>query len=115
MGYWKDILSKDDKHCFQEAFLEVRDNKGIKKLPFKYSTINDDTIVNTESALPMTYDKRTKAIYVRNTHLPFINGARVVFKDNTSMVVSSIIKVIDEQKALSDGEGVIGLNIYLGG
>ena len=115
MGYWKDILRKDDKHCFEEAFLDVRDIKGIKQVPFKYSTITDDAIVNTESALPMTYNKRTKAIFVSDYTLPFVNGARVTFKDKTSMVVSSIIKVIDEQKALSDGKGIIGLNVYLGG
>lgn len=115
MGYWKNILRKDDRHCFQDAFLEVRTARGIKKEPFKYSTINDDALVDTDSAIPMSYDKRTKAIFVSDYWLPFVNGARITFKDNTSMVVSSIIKVVDEQKALSDGQGVIGLNIYLGG
>lgn len=117
MSYWDkfNLLRKDEQQCFEEAFLEVRTAEENKKIPFKYSTITDDVLVNTDSAIPMSYDKRTKAIFVTQHWLPFVNGARIVFKDKSTMFISSVTKVIDKQKALTDGEGVIGLNLYLGG
>lgn len=117
MSYWNSLglLRKDRRKCFQRAFLLVRANGEIKKYPFKFSTINDDAITDAESAIPMNYDKRTKAIFTPNINLNFVNGGRVEFLDGTTMTISAVIKQIDEQKALSDGEGVIGLNIYFGG
>ena len=117
MGYWDKLglLRNDNQNCFEDGILEIRTTDGIGEIHFRYKTINDDALIDTESAIPMTYDKRTKAIFTNQHNLPFVNGARIKFKDNTTMVISSVIKVVDEQKALSDGQGVIGLNIYLGG
>lgn len=117
MSYWNELglLRNDNKNCFQRAFLLVREKDGIKKMPFKYSTLNDDAVTDTESVIPMNYDKRTKAIYTPSYNLPFVNGGRVEFKDGSTMTISAVIKQVDEQKAITDGEGLIGLNIYLGG
>lgn len=117
MGYWKslDLLRNDNRNCFQRAFLEVRTKDGMKKMPFTYTTISDDTLTDTESAMPMNFDKRTKGIFVTKYWLPFVSNARIQFKDGSTMTVTSTTKVVDEQKALTDGEGIIGLNVYLGG
>lgn len=114
MGYWNKFLRKDKKNCFQDATLLVRVYEDIKEIPFKFSSVNDDVLLDAESSIPMTYDKRTKAIFVYDYKLPFVNGARIRFADNSTMTISSIVKVVDEKKAFSDGEGIIGLNIYLG-
>lgn len=116
MGYWEKLglLRKDDNNCFEKAFLEVR-NFDIEKVPFRFKTISDDVLTDTESVMPMTYDKRTKGIFVPDYRLPFVNGARVIFLDGTTMVVSSIVKVVDDAKAQADGIGTIGLNVYFGG
>ena len=66
---------------------------------------------NTGVPIAIMYD--TKGPEFRT--LNFVNGGRVEFLDGTTMTISAVIKQIDEQKALSDGEGVIGLNIYFGG
>ena len=117
MGYWNrlGLVRKDKRNAFQKAYLYVRTNDDIEKIEFSFSTISDDTLTATESTMPMGYDKRTKGIFTYDYLLPFVNNARVEFLDGTTMYVSSIVSVIDEEKAQADGQGVVGLNIYFGG
>ena len=116
MSYWNEmgLLRNDNNKCFEKAYLLTRMQDRIKKIVFKYETIADDVVVDTDSSMPMAYDKRTKGIFVPSYWLPFVNGARVEFSDGTTMTISSITKVIDKDKAERDGKGIIGLNIYFG-
>lgn len=117
MSYWKGLglIRKDKRNAFQKAYLYVRTSDDIEKLPFTFCTIQDDSLSMVESTMPIDYDKRTKGIFTYNYTLPFVNGARVEFLDGTTMYVSSIISVVDEEKAQADGKGIVGLNIYFGG
>ena len=117
MSYWNrmGLLRKDDNKCFGKAILEVRGVDRIEKYKFRYKTISDEVITNSSSVLNMDYDSRAEGIFVYDYKLPFVNGARVKFLDGTSLVVSSITKVIDDEKAQADGVGLVGLNIYFGG
>ena len=114
MGYWNDmgLLRKDDQQTFEKAYLLVRQNNSITRVPFRYKTI-DESVADTNSVMPMSYDKRTKGIFVWAYWLPFVNGAKVDFGD-TIMTVSSSQNVVDCEKALSDGKGIIGMNVYFG-
>ena len=116
MSYWRSLglIRKDKRNCFQTGFLLVRANGEIKKLPFKFSIISDSVLSNETSVLPMEYDKKVKQIFTPAYQLPFVNNARIEFTDGHSMVISSITEVVDEEKAQSDGKGLVGLNIYLG-
>lgn len=117
MGFWNELglLRKDNRKCFQNACLITRDSTHAeKRIPFKYSTINEMSIADTESSMPMNYDKKTKAIFTYDYNLPFVTGARIELMDRTTMVVTSIEDVVDENKAERDGVGRIGLNLYLG-
>lgn len=115
MSYWKDmgLLRKDTEQTFEKAFLLVREQNAIKRVPFKYRTIDEERVVDADSVMPMTYDKRTKGIFVWAYWLPFVSGAKVDFGD-IQMTVSSSTEVKDREKALSDGKGIIGLNVYFG-
>ena len=117
MSYWNKLglLRGDNNNCFLRAFLQVRTDEDIEEVEFKYKVISDNTLTDTASIMPMTYDKRTKGIFVYDYRLPFVNGARVRFLDGTTMTISSIVEVVDEFKAQNNGMGVIGLNVYLGG
>lgn len=115
MGYWRDLglLRKDDQQAFEQATLLVRGTDEIKRINFKYKTISDDRNIDTNSIMPMSFDKRTKGIFCPSYWLPFCNGARVDFGDIT-MTISSTTNVIDSERALSDGKGIVGINIYFG-
>lgn len=117
MSYWKSLglIRKDQRNCFQTGFLLVRANGEVKKHPFKFSIVSNTVISSETSVVPMQYDKTIKTIFTPAFHLPFVNGARIEFTDGHSAVVSNITEVIDEEKAQSDGNGLIGLNLYLGG
>lgn len=117
MGYWERLgfIRKDKMKCFEYAELEVRSKETIKLFKFRFKTIAEDRVDNVESSLAITYDKRIKGIFVFDYKLPFVSGARVKFNDNTTMTVTNVVKVIDEDKAESDGKGIIGLNVYFGG
>lgn len=114
MSFWDTLIRKDSKHAFQRAWLEVRGHSDIERVPFSFSTISDDRLSAEESSMHFGFDKRSKGIFTYDYKLPFVTGARVSFRDGTSMVVSSIISVVDEEKAQADGQGIIGLNIYFG-
>ena len=115
MSYWGDLglLRKDEQQVFEKAVLLVRADNNIKEVPFKYRTISEDRVSDEMSVMPMTFDKRTKGIFVPAYWLPFCNGARVDFGDIT-MIVTSTQNVVDSEKALSDGKGIIGVNVYFG-
>lgn len=117
MSFWRSLglIRKDQRNCFQTGFLLVRANGEIKKRPFKFSIVSDTIISKEMSVMPMEYDKKVKQIFTPAVDLPFANGGRIEFTDGHSMVISSVTEVIDEEKAQSDGKGLIGLNINLGG
>lgn len=114
MSYWKKmgLLRKDEEQTFEKAFLLVRENNQITRVPFKYKTINE-SVADTDSIMPMSYDKRTKGIFAWAYWLPFTSGARVDFGDIT-MTVSNTQNVVDSEKAQSDGKGIVGINVYFG-
>lgn len=114
MGFWNNILRKDERKCFQVAKLLVRGQNGILKQEFKFTTVSEESISDTESALAMTYNKKTRTIFTNCYWLDFCNGARVEFADGSTMTISNITKIVNEEKAQRDGKGIIGLNISLG-
>lgn len=116
MSYWENmgLLRKDNTKCYQIGFLYVRGKHGENRLTFNFRDVATETISNAESIANFTYDKKTKTIFTPNTNLPFVNNARIGFMDGSTMVISSISQVIDENKAQFDKKGIIGLNLYLG-
>ena len=117
MGFWNDLglLRKDNNKCFQKAFLITRDKTHAeKRIPIKFSVVSETNVADTLSAMPMTYDKKTRTIFVYQYNLPFVTGARIEFMDKSTMTITSIDEVIDEDKAERDGRGLIGFNLYLG-
>jgi hypothetical protein len=63
MSYWDRLIRKDNKKCYESAYLETRTKSGITKEQFNFEVISSDSIVLAQSSLPMDYDKRTITIF----------------------------------------------------
>lgn len=115
MDIWKDLgissNNSNEHKCFEKAKLLVMSASGIIEKEFPFETINDDTYVGTDSMMPMEYITHSTAKYTPFHWLDWTKGARVRF-DSGEMVLKDFAFVRNKDKALSDNNGIVGVNLY---
>lgn len=114
MGFWKEtgILANgiNNHKCYEKAELLVKADGEILPKLFKFETISNEVYQETSSIIG-EHITRSKTIYTPYIWLDFQRGARVRFADKQELIIKDIIEVQDNKKAISDGKGLIGLNI----
>ena len=114
MSFWKTtgILNNnaDNHRCYEKAYLIEKSQDKLLLKPFPFETITNEAYTETTGIIG-EYVARSKTIYTPFYFLGFCKGARVKFIDGQELVVKDVIEVQDNKKALSDGKGLIGLNI----